>query len=129
MIARPYVGKKKGEFVRTSNRRDYALKPTGPTALNALQEAGYDVLAVGKIHDIFDGYGITKSLHSTSSVHGMDQTIALAQSDFCGLCFTNLVDLMRCGDIGEIRSDTERKSSGLTKNLENFCHCLKKKIC
>lgn len=92
VIARPYVGKKKGEFVRTSNRRDYALKPTGPTALNALQEAGYDVLAVGKIHDIFDGYGITKSLHSTSSVHGMDQTIALAQSDFCGLCFTNLVD-------------------------------------
>ena len=61
-------------------------------ANNALQEAGYDVLAVGKIHDIFDGYGITKSLHSTSSVHGMDQTIALAQSDFCGLCFTNLVD-------------------------------------
>lgn len=92
VIARPYVGKKKGEFVRTSNRRDYALKPTGPTALNALQEAGYDVLAVGKIHDIFDGYGITKSLHSTSSVHGMDQTIALAQSDFRGLCFTNLVD-------------------------------------
>lgn len=92
VIARPYVGKKKGEFVRTSNRRDYALKPTGPTALNALQEAGYDVLAVGKIHDIFDGYGIIKSLHSTSSVHGMDQTIALAQSDFCGLCFTNLVD-------------------------------------
>ena len=92
VIARPYVGKKKGEFVRTSNRRDYALKPTGPTALNALQDAGYDVLAVGKIHDIFDGYGITKSLHSTSSVHGMDQTIALAQSDFCGLCFTNLVD-------------------------------------
>ena len=92
VIARPYVGKKKGEFVRTSNRRDYALKPTGPTALNALQEAGYDVLAVGKIHDIFDGYGITKSLHSTSSVHGMDQTIALAKSDFCGLCFTNLVD-------------------------------------
>lgn len=92
VIARPYVGKKKGEFVRTSNRRDYALKPTGPTVLNALQEAGYDVLAVGKIHDIFDGYGITKSLHSTSSVHGMDQTIALAQSDFCGLCFTNLVD-------------------------------------
>ena len=55
VIARPYVGKKKGEFVRTSNRRDYALKPTGPTALNALQEAGYDVLAVGMIHDIFDG--------------------------------------------------------------------------
>ena len=92
VIARPYVGKKKGEFKRTSNRRDYALEPTGKTALDALKDAGKDVIAVGKIHDIFDGYGITKSLHSTSSVHGMDQTIALAQSDFCGLCFTNLVD-------------------------------------
>ena len=92
VIARPYIGKKKGEFKRTSNRRDYALEPTGKTALDALKDAGKDVIAVGKIHDIFDGYGITKSLHSTSSVHGMDQTIALAQSDFCGLCFTNLVD-------------------------------------
>ena len=129
VIARPYVGKKKGEFVRTSNRRDYALKPTGPTALNALQEAGYDVLAVGKIHDIFDGYGITKSLHSTSSVHGMDQTIALAQSDFCGLCFTNLVDFDALWGHRRIRSDTERKSRGLTKSSENLCHCLKKRIC
>ena len=92
VIARPYVGKKRGEFKRTSNRKDYALKPSGKTALDALKENGLSVIAVGKIHDIFDGYGITKSLHSTSSVHGMDQTIALAQSDFCGLCFTNLVD-------------------------------------
>ena len=92
VIARPYTGKKKGEFVRTSNRRDYALKPTGPTVLNALEDAGMDVIAVGKIHDIFDGYGITKSLHSTSSVNGMEQTIELAESDFKGLCFTNLVD-------------------------------------
>ena len=53
VIARPYVGKKKGEFVRTSNRHDYALKPTGPTALNALKENGYDVISVGKINDIF----------------------------------------------------------------------------
>lgn len=92
VIARPYTGKKRGEFVRTSNRRDYALKPTGPTVLNALQEHGNDVIAVGKIHDIFDGYGITKSLHSTSSVNGMEQTIELAESAFHGLCFTNLVD-------------------------------------
>lgn len=92
VIARPYTGKKRGEFVRTSNRRDYALKPTGPTVLNALQENGNDVIAVGKIHDIFDGYGITKSLHSTSSVNGMEQTIELAESAFHGLCFTNLVD-------------------------------------
>lgn len=92
VIARPYVGKKKGEFVRTSNRRDYALKPFGATALNALQEAGLDVIAVGKIHDIFVGEGITESLHSQSSVNGMEQTVEIAKRDFHGLCFTNLVD-------------------------------------
>ena len=92
VIARPYVGKKKGEFVRTSNRRDYALKPFGKTALNALQEAGLDVIAVGKIHDIFVGEGITESLHSQSSVNGMEQTVEIAGRDFHGLCFTNLVD-------------------------------------
>jgi phosphopentomutase len=92
VIARPYVGKKPGEFVRTSNRRDYALKPTGPTVLNALQEADYDVIAVGKINDIFVGEGITESHHSDSSVHGMEQTIEIADRNFTGLCFTNLVD-------------------------------------
>ena len=92
VIARPYVGKKRGEFKRTSNRHDYALKPTGPTALNALKDAGYDVISVGKINDIFVGEGITESDHSDSSVHGMQQTIDIAKRDFKGLCFTNLVD-------------------------------------
>lgn len=92
VIARPYVGKKRGEFKRTSNRHDYALKPTGPTALNALKNAGYDVISVGKINDIFVGEGITESNHSDSSVHGMQQTIDIAKRDFKGLCFTNLVD-------------------------------------
>ena len=92
VIARPYVGKKRGEFKRTSNRHDYALKPTGPTALNALKDAGYDVISVGKINAIFVGEGITESNHSDSSVHGMQQTIDIAKRDFKGLCFTNLVD-------------------------------------
>ncbi len=92
VIARPYVGKKKGEFRRTSNRHDYALKPTGPTALNALKDAGYDVIGVGKINDIFCGEGITKIYHSNSSVHGMEQTIEICKEDFHGLCFVNLVD-------------------------------------
>ena len=92
VIARPYVGKKRGEFKRTSNRHDYALKPTGPTALNALKDAGYDVISVGKINDIFVGEGITESNHSDSSVNGMQQTIDIAKRDFKGLCFTNLVD-------------------------------------
>lgn len=92
VIARPYVGKKKGEFKRTSNRHDYALKPYGPTALNALRDAGMDVISVGKINDIFVGEGITESYRSQSSVHGMEQTIEIADKDFTGLCFVNLVD-------------------------------------
>lgn len=92
VIARPYVGKKKGEFKRTSNRHDYALKPTEATTLNALKDAGFDVISVGKINDIFCGEGITASNKSKSSVHGMEQTIEIADQDFHGLCFTNLVD-------------------------------------
>lgn len=92
VIARPYVGKKKGEFVRTSNRHDYALKPTGKTVLNSLKDAGFDVISVGKINDIFVGEGITESNKSKSSVHGMEQTIEIAGRDFEGICFTNLVD-------------------------------------
>lgn len=92
VIARPYVGKKKGEFKRTSNRHDYALKPTGLTALNALKDAGLDVIGVGKINDIFCGEGITETHHSDSSVHGMEQTIEICKKDFHGLCFVNLVD-------------------------------------
>ncbi len=92
VIARPYAGKKKGEFKRTSNRHDYALKPYGRTALNALKDAGLDVISVGKIFDIFDGEGITESNKSKSSVHGMEQTIEIAKRDFEGFCFVNLVD-------------------------------------
>ncbi len=92
VIARPYVGKKKGEFKRTANRHDYALKPYGKTALNVLKDNGYQVISVGKIFDIFDGEGLTESNKSKSSVHGMEQTIEIAKRDFSGLCFTNLVD-------------------------------------
>ena len=92
VIARPYVGKKKGEFVRTSNRHDYALKPNGQTVLNSLKNEGFDVISVGKINDIFVGEGITESNRSKSSVHGMEQTIDIQKRDFSGLCFVNLVD-------------------------------------
>lgn len=92
VIARPYVGKKKGEFVRTPNRHDYAVKPFGRTVLNALKDAGRDVISVGKINDIFVGEGITEAFKSQSSVHGMEQTIDIASGNFDGLCFVNLVD-------------------------------------
>ncbi|BDR83852.1 phosphopentomutase [Clostridium tetani] len=92
VIARPYVGMKKGEFKRTSNRHDYALKPYGTTVLNTLKDNGLDVISVGKIKDIFDGEGITESNASKSSVHGMEQTLEIMDKDFKGVCFVNLVD-------------------------------------
>lgn len=113
VIARPYVGKKKGEFNRTSNRHDYALKPFGRTALNVLKDAGYDVISVGKIYDIFDGEGITESNRSKSSVHGMEQTIEIAQRDFTGLCFVNLVDF-------DALWGHRRNVTGYAQELERF---------
>ena len=92
VIARPYLGKKKGEFKRTSNRHDYALKPFGKTAMDVLKDNGYDVISIGKIKDIFDGEGVTEAFKSKSSVHGMEQTIEVAKKEFQGLCFVNLVD-------------------------------------
>ena len=92
VIARPYIGRKKGEFQRTSNRHDYALKPFDKTVLDFMKAGGFDVISVGKINDIFSGEGITESNPSKSSVHGMEQTIALAEREFQGLCFVNLVD-------------------------------------
>ena len=113
VIARPYVGKKKGEFKRTSNRHDYALKPFGRTALNVLKDAGYDVISVGKIYDIFGGEGITESNRSKSSVHGMEQTIEIAQRDFTGLCFVNLVDF-------DALWGHRRNVTGYAQELERF---------
>ena len=113
VIARPYVGKKKGEFKRTSNRHDYALKPSGKTVLNALQEAGLDVISIGKIQDIFSGEGITRAYHSESSVHGMEQTIQICQEDFQGLCFVNLVDF-------DALWGHRRNVEGYAKELEKF---------
>ncbi len=113
IIARPYVGKKKGEFKRTSNRHDYALKPTGRTVLNAMKDAGLDVIGVGKINDIFCGEGITETNRSTSSVHGMEQTIDICRKDFHGLCFTNLVDF-------DALWGHRRNPKGYGKEIEKF---------
>ena len=113
VIARPYVGKKKGEFKRTSNRHDYALKPTGDTTLNALKDAGYDVISVGKINDIFVGEGITEAHKSKTSVHGMEQTIEIAKKDFKGLCFVNLVDF-------DALWGHRRNVEGYGKEIEKF---------
>lgn len=113
VIARPYVGRKKEEFKRTPNRHDYALKPFGRTALNALKDAGLDVISVGKIYDIFDGEGLTGSNKSKSSVHGMEQTMELAREAFHGLCFTNLVDF-------DAEWGHRRDPEGYARELEMF---------
>lgn len=113
MIARPYTGTKPGEFVRTANRHDYALKPFGSTVLDALKESGYAVIAVGKIRDIFDGEGITEAIHSDSSVQGMEQTIDLAYRDFTGLVFTNLVDF-------DAKWGHRRNVEGYAREVEAF---------
>ncbi len=113
VIARPYVGKKKGEFERTSNRHDYALKPSGKTAMDALKAGGFDVISIGKIRDIFDGEGITQAQKSKSSVHGMEQAIETANTDFHGLCFVNLVDF-------DAKWGHRRNPQGYAQELERF---------
>lgn len=113
VIARPFTGKKKGEFVRTANRHDLALKPFGYTVLNSLKDHNYDVISVGKINDIFVGEGITESFKSKSSIHGMQQTIEIADKDFNGMCFVNLVDF-------DAKWGHRRNPEGYAKELEDF---------
>lgn len=91
VIARPFVGEP-GNFQRTPNRHDYAVKPPEPTVLNALKNAGKEVVAVGKINDIFTGEGITASYPTKSNAHGIEETLEHLGEDFTGLLFTNLVD-------------------------------------
>ncbi len=112
IIARPFV-EVNGKFERTPNRHDYALKPFGKTVLDHLKANNFDVISVGKINDIFDGEGISESHKSQSSIHGMEQTIELADSDFTGLCFVNLVDF-------DAKWGHRRNPEGYAKELEDF---------
>ena len=112
VIARPFIGKP-GRFERTSNRHDYALKPFGRTVLDELKERQYDVIALGKITDIFDGEGITQSIRTTSNDDGMDSLIRTMDADFNGLCFLNLVDF-------DAKYGHRRDPIGYAKALEAF---------
>ncbi|ABR48677.1 phosphopentomutase [Alkaliphilus metalliredigens QYMF] len=91
VIARPFVGDP-GNFIRTSNRRDYSLDPFGKTLLDIAKEAGKDVIGIGKIEDIFNGNGITEAIHTKDNMDGIDQTIAYLKKENKGIIFTNLVD-------------------------------------
>lgn len=93
IIARPFIGKDKNSFKRTSNRHDYALSPSEPTVLNILDSNGITVSAIGKISDIFNNYGISRTQKTISNEDGMDKTIAQAKAnEFNGLIFVNLVE-------------------------------------
>ncbi len=91
VIARPFVGSD-GVYQRTSNRHDFSLLPTGRTLLDEIKDAGKDVIGVGKINDIFAGVGVTESIHTSGNTDGLNVTLSLADRDFDGLCFVNLVD-------------------------------------
>ena len=89
VIARPFIGEP-GNFTRTTNRHDYALKPFGRTVMNELKDAGYDVIAIGKISDIFNGEGITESVRTKSNMDGVDKLLDVMNKDFNGISFSNL---------------------------------------
>ncbi|MDD2181586.1 MAG: phosphopentomutase [Bacilli bacterium] len=91
IIARPFVGQN-GDFMRTSNRKDYALNPPEKTVLDNLKDNNYDVISIGKINDIFNGCGITKSISTTDNLDGINKIIDTLKTDFKGLCFANLND-------------------------------------
>ena len=91
VIARPFEGDAPN-FKRTSNRRDFSLEPTGKTMLDIMSENGFDVISIGKIYDIFAKRGIGKFYLTHSNSEGMETTLKMLDEDFCGLCFTNLVD-------------------------------------
>jgi len=92
VIARPFVGDSASGFKRTANRHDYSLEPASDTMLDAIKAAGLQSIAVGKIHDIFAGYGDTEYVYNKSNTHGMEHAMGYAKKDFQGLCFVNLVD-------------------------------------
>ncbi|WP_409301500.1 phosphopentomutase [Peribacillus sp. SCS-155] len=112
VIARPFKGEP-GNFVRTPNRHDYALKPFNRTVMSELKDSGFDVLAIGKISDIYDGEGVTESLRTVSNMDGMDKLLQTLDMDFTGLSFLNLVDF-------DALYGHRRDPMGYGKALEEF---------
>lgn len=117
IIARPFVGDNKDNFIRTANRHDYALDPFERTILEDFKDQGLDVIGIGKINDIFNGKGITEVIKSKSSIEGMKQTINCAKEEFNGLCFTNLVDF-------DAKWGHRRNPEGYAKELADFDNLL-----
>ena len=112
VIARPFVGTP-GNFTRTSNRHDYALKPFGRTVMNEMKDAGLDVIALGKISDIYNGEGVTEAIRTKDNSDGMDQLVNVMKKDFHGLSFLNLVDF-------DAKYGHRRNPIGYGEALEEF---------
>ncbi|QWC21559.1 phosphopentomutase [Bacillus haikouensis] len=112
VIARPFVGEP-GSFKRTSNRHDYALKPFNRTVMNELKDSGFDVIALGKISDIYNGEGVTKAVRTKHNMDGMDVFIKTFDESFTGLSFLNLVDF-------DALYGHRRDPEGYGKALEEF---------
>lgn len=121
VIARPYVGTSKDNFKRTSDRHDYALSPSHPTYMNLLKDKGYVVSCIGKINDIFNSYGVSKTQKTVSNDDGMIKTINEAKLDFEGLCFVNLVEF-------DSEYGHRRDPIGYGKAIEEFDARLKELI-
>lgn len=116
VIARPFIGTAP-DYKRTSNRHDYSLEPPKKTMLNQLKENGYDVIAVGKINDIFAGSGVTSMVRTKDNAAGIEETIKYTKTEFTGLCFINLVDFdMVYGH----RNDVDGYAKALTYFDENL---------
>ncbi|MFA5602945.1 MAG: phosphopentomutase [Bacilli bacterium] len=112
IIARPFIGSN-GNYIRTANRKDFALEPPFKTVLDYLKESNYDAITIGKIHDIFSGKGITKSIHTTDNKDGIDKIIEETKIDFIGLCFANLNDF-------DSKYGHRRNIEGYAKAIEEF---------
>lgn len=112
VIARPFIGSP-GAFERTSNRHDYALKPFGHTVMNELQDQKYDVIAIGKISDIYDGEGVTEAIRTTDNEDGMTKIVESMDKDFTGISFLNLVDF-------DAKFGHRRDPKGYGRALEAF---------
>ena len=113
VIARPYIINADGKRERTSDRKDYSVTPPGDTILDMIKNAGKMVYAIGKIHDIFNGKGVVKSVHTTSNMDGIDKTIEAMREDFEGLIFTNLVDF-------DAKYGHRRDPEGYARCIEEF---------
>lgn len=113
VIARPYIINAEGKRERTSDRKDYSVTPLGDTILDMIKNAGKMVYAIGKIHDIFNGKGVVKSVHTTSNMDGIDKTIEAMREDFEGLIFTNLVDF-------DAKYGHRRDPEGYARCIEEF---------